>query len=152
MPNSKLADFLDDNHVDYVTINHPPAYAADEIAVSASLPVKEIAKTVIVKVEGRMMMAVLPATHRIKLRKLQNALGGRSVELATEQEITDIFPGCTLGAMPPFGILWGMDVCVARKLKEDEQIAFNASNHTELIQLAYDDFERLVHPTVLEFT
>lgn len=152
MPNAKLADFLNDNHVDYITINHSPAYAADEIAASAHLPAKELAKTVIVKVNGRMMMAVLPASHRINVRKLENALGGRPVELATEAEITDIFPGCSLGAMPPFGILWGMDVCVASKLKEDGRIAFNAGNHTELIQLAYSDFERLVHPTVLEFT
>jgi Ala-tRNA(Pro) deacylase len=73
------------------------------------------------------------------------------VGLATEEEFEDMFPGCDVGAMPPFGNLYGMEVFVAEKLAEDEEIAFNAGSHTELIKLSYKDFERLVKPTVARF-
>ena len=152
MPATKLKEFLDDNNVKYVTIGHSLAYAAHEIAASAHVPAKELAKTVIVKVDGKMMMAVLPATHKIDLPKLQSALGAGSVELAGEEEFKDVFPGCALGAMPPFGNLYGLEVLVAQRLTEDKEIAFNAGTHTELMKLAYSDFERLVKPRVLKFT
>ena len=152
MPASKLKDFLDSNNVKYITISHSPSYAAHEIAASAQIPAKELAKTVMVKVDDRMVMTVLPASHRVILLELQNALGASQVELATEDEFKDIFPGCSLGAMPPFGNLYGLEVIVAQRLAEDEEIAFNAGTHTELIKLAYSDFERLVKPKVLRFT
>jgi Ala-tRNA(Pro) deacylase len=152
MPTTKLKDFLDGNGVKYVTIGHSAAYAAHEIAASAHIPAKELAKTVIVKVDGKMTMAVLPASHRVDLLQLQNGLGANRVELASEDEFKDIFPGCALGAMPPFGNLYGLEVLVARRLTEDKEIAFNAGTHTELIKLAYADFERLVKPKVLKFT
>lgn len=152
MPAARLKSFLDDNRVKYVTVTHSPAYAAQEVAASAHIPAKELAKTVILKVDGRMTMAVLPATHRVNVIKLRDALGVKSVEIATENEFEDIFPGCAVGAMPPFGNLYDLNVIVAERLTEDVEIAFNAGNHTELIKLDYADFERLVHPTVLKFT
>jgi len=152
MPVSKLMDFLNDNNIKYVMLSHSPAYTSHEIAASAHIPAKELAKTVIVKVDGRLIMTVLPASHRIILLELQKALGAGHVQLATEGEFKDIFPGCALGAMPPFGNLYGLEVVVAQRLTEDEQIAFNAGTHTELIRLAYSDFRRLVKPTVLKFT
>ena len=152
MPTAKLKEYLDENHVKYVTIRHSPAYAAHEIAASAHIPAKEVAKTVILKVDGRMVMAVLPASHRVNLIDVRDALGAGNVELACEDDFKSIFPGCALGAMPPFGNLYGMDVLVARRLTEDKDIAFNAGTHTELVKLPYNDFERLVHPQVLKFT
>jgi len=152
MPASKLKDFLDSNQVKYVTVTHSQAYTAHEIAASAHVPAKELAKTVLVKVDGKLMMTVLPASHRIILLDLQKALGATRVELATEEEFRDVFSGCALGAMPPFGNLYGLEVVVADRLTKDEEIAFNAGTHTELIRLAYSDFERLVKPRVLKFT
>jgi len=152
MPASKLKDFLDSNNVKYVTITHAQAYTAHEIAASAQIPAKELAKTVLVKVDGKLMMAVLPASHRVVLLELQKALGANHVELATEEEFRDVFSGCALGAMPPFGNLYGLEVIVAERLTKDEEIAFNAGTHRELIRLAYSDFERLVKPKVLNFT
>lgn len=152
MPTTRLKNFLDDNRVKYMTVTHSPAYAAREVAASAHIPAKELAKTVILKVDGRMTMAVLPATHRVDVIKLRDALGVKSVEIATENEFEDIFPGCSVGAMPPFGNLYDLNVIVSERLTEDKEIAFNAGNHTELIKLDYADFERLVHPTVLKFT
>ena len=151
MPAQKLKKFLDEHKIKYVAISHSPSYTAQEIAASAHVPGQEMAKTVIVKVDGKMAMAVLPAPHKVDFKLLTKALGARSVELATEQEFADRFPGCEPGAMPPFGNLFDMDVFVARKLSEDEEIAFNAGSHTELIKLSYRDFEKLVKPKVAAF-
>jgi Ala-tRNA(Pro) deacylase len=152
MPATNLKDFLDDNKVKYVIITHSPAYTAHEIAASAHIPAKELAKTVMVKIDGKMAMAVVPSSHRVVLDALQDATGAKKIELATEDEFRDMCPGCALGAMPPFGNLYGLPVFVSHRLREDEHIAFNAGTHTELIKLAYADFERLAKPKVLNFT
>jgi Ala-tRNA(Pro) deacylase len=144
----KLREFLDANGVKYVAINHSAAYTAQEIAASAHVRGKELAKTVIVTLDGRMAMVVLPASHKIGFDLLQKASGAGNAQLAGEGAFRDMFPGCEVGAMPPFGNLYGMDVYVSPMLAKDEEIAFNAGSHTELIRLAYKDFERLVQPKV----
>ncbi len=151
MPVRKLKQFLDDKKVKYVSIQHSPSYTAQEIAASAHIPGKELAKTVMVKLDGKMAMAVLPASFRIDFDLLKDACGAERAELATEQELRDAFPECELGAMPPFGNLYGMEVFVAPSLAEDEEIAFNAGSHTELIRLANRDFEQLVQLKLLDF-
>jgi len=151
MPVQRLKDFLDNHGVKYVTISHSSAYTAQEIAASAHIPGKELAKTVMVEIDGRMAMAVLPASYRVDLHELKEAVGAEQVKLACEKEFADMFPGCEVGAMPPFGNLFGMEVYTAAALAEDEEIAFNAGSHTELIRLPYADFERLVQPNVLRF-
>jgi Ala-tRNA(Pro) deacylase len=148
MPVQKLKEFLDKNNIRYVVIKHSAAFTAQEIAASAHIPGKELAKTVMVKIDGKMAMAVLPASYRVDMERLKRVTGANSVELASEQEFKDMFPACELGGMPPFGSLYGMDVFVAESLAEDEEIAFNAGSHTELVRLAYSDFERLVQPKV----
>ena len=151
MPVRTLKQFLDDNHVKYVTIVHSRAYTASEIAQSAHIPGKEMAKIVMVKIDGKMGMAVLPASDQIDFGRLKAGTGASAVELAAEAEFQDKFPECELGAMPPFGNLYGLPVYASRRLTEDTEIAFNAGSHTELIRLAYGDFERLVGPKVMEF-
>ncbi|MBE9546664.1 MAG: YbaK/EbsC family protein [Proteobacteria bacterium] len=148
----KLKDFLDTHNVRYVTITHSEIYTAQEIAASAHIPGKELAKTVIVRVDGKMAMAVLPATYKVDFGLLKEATGASEVELAGEQEFKDMFPGCEIGAMPPFGNLYGMEVLVSKTLAEDEEIAFNAGTHRELVKLSYKDFETLVKPKVLKFS
>jgi len=152
MPVHKLVSFLDDHHVEYLTINHSPAYTAQEIAAAAHVPGKEVAKAVIVKVAGRMTMLVLPASCRVDLPRLRRALGVDDIELADEEEFRTCFSGCEVGAMPPFGNLYGMEVWVDERLREDKTIVFNAGSHTELMRLAYADFEHLVHPRVMRFS
>jgi Ala-tRNA(Pro) deacylase len=148
MPAEKLRKFLDKNKIKYVNIKHSLAYTAQEIAASAHIHGKEIAKTVIVKIEGKMAMSVIPANFKLDLGLMSKAAGGKQVQLATEQEFEDLFPGCALGAMPPFGNLYDLPVFVDESLAEDEEIAFNAGSHTELIRLSYKDFERLVKPKI----
>jgi Ala-tRNA(Pro) deacylase len=151
MPVQKLKDLLDREGIKYITISHSPAYTAMEVAATAHIPGKEMAKTVIVKLDGKMAMLVLPASRMVDLDLIEKLTGSNSVALATESEFKDAFPGCEIGAMPPFGNLYGMNVFVAESLTKDEEIAFNAGSHTELIRLAYADFERLVQPRVARF-
>ena len=149
MPETRLIDFLDQEHVKYVTIGHSPAYTAQEIAALAHIPGKELAKTVIIKVDGELTMVVLPASEMVRLDHLRESLGTEFVELADEDEFKGAFPDCETGAMPPFGNLYGMSVFVSQALREDDEIAFNAGSHDELIRLPYAEYERLVHPTPL---
>ena len=150
MPARKLKEFLDSNDVKYTSVSHSIAFTAKEIAARTHIHGKELAKTVIVKTGEKMLMAVLPASHRIDLSLLSQALAS-PVELAIENEFQGMFPNCEIGAMPPFGNLYDMKVFVDEALAEDEEIAFNAGTHRELVRLAYKDFERLVKPTKANF-
>jgi Ala-tRNA(Pro) deacylase len=151
MPVKKLQRFLDEHGTKYVFVRHSPAFTAQEIAASAHIPGKELAKTVVVKLDGDLALAVLPASFRVDFDLLRATCGARDVELADESEFRDRFPGCELGAMPPFGHLYGMETFVADALAEDEEIAFNAGSHTELIRMRFADFARLARPRVLRF-
>ncbi len=152
MPVRKLKEFLDSSGIKYVTISHSRAFTAQEIAATAHIPGRELAKTVIVKLDGRMAMAVLPASYKVDFDLLREVTGVDDVELATEREFKDAFPECDVGAMPPFGNLYDMKVYVAETLAEDEEIAFSAGSHTELIRLAYADFEKAVSPNVVRIS
>jgi len=151
MPVEKLKKFLDEQRVKYVSIKHSLAYTAQEIAASAHIHGKELAKTVVVKFDGKAAMAVLPANYRIDMESLRKAAGAKKLELASEQEFQDLFPGCALGAMPPFGNLYGMDVYADKGLADDEEITFNAGSHTELIRLPYKTYVELVKPKIASF-
>jgi Ala-tRNA(Pro) deacylase len=151
MPAKKLKDFLDKHKVKYVVIQHSTAYTSSEIAASAHVKGKLLAKTVIVRLDGRDVMAVLPSSYHVDLERLRLATRSGKAELAAEGEFAKEFPGCDEGGMPPFGNLYGMPVYVDPTLAADEQIAFNACTHTELIQMAYKDFAELVKPTVISF-
>ena len=148
----KLKNYLDGHQIKYVTITRSPVYTAQEIAASAHIPGKELAKTVMVKIDGKTAMAVLPASYRVDFDLLKKVAGASSVELASEKEFENMFPDCEIGAMPPFGNLYGMDVFVAASLAEGAEIAFNAGSHSELIRLSYKDFERLVKPKVAKLS
>ena len=152
MPVKKLKDFLDSQRVKYITITHSPAYTAQEVAASAHIHGKDLAKTVMVYADGKLAMAVVPASHKVNLNRLCSVAGARKLDLASEQDFKGRFPDCDIGAMPPFGNLYEMDVYVSETLSQDEEIAFNAGTHTELIQLQYQDFERLVHPKVAKIS
>jgi Ala-tRNA(Pro) deacylase len=149
MPIRKLREFLDSHGVRYFAVSHSPAYTAQEVAASAHVPGREMAKTVIVRIEGKMAMAVLPASRQLDFDRLREASGVADVCLAGEAEFAGRFPECEPGAMPPFGNLYGMDVFMDEELEDDDEIAFNAGTHRELLRLSYSDFSRLVRPKVV---
>jgi Ala-tRNA(Pro) deacylase len=152
MPVRKLEELLDGKGINYVRITHSTAYTAQETAASAHIPGKALAKTVILKTDGKMMMAILPASRKLDLDLLKEAVGANKVEIANETEFKDMFPECDIGAIPPFGNLYGMAVISERILAENEEIAFNAGSHTELVKLSYKDFLELVKPKVASFS
>lgn len=152
MPIQKLKEFLDANKIKYVTIRHSTAYTAQETAASAHIPGKELAKTVVLRIDGRMTIAVLPASHRLDLPLLKKAVGAHDVEIAHEADFRDMFPGCDTGAMPPFGNLYGMDVLVDELLAASAEIAFNACSHSELVKLKYEDYIKLAKPRIASFS
>lgn len=151
MPVKKLLKYLDNHDIKYLVIKHSPAYTAQEIAQAAHIPGKNFAKTVIVKIDGILAMAVLPARNMVDIDVLRDITGAEYTELAGEKEFEEIFPGCETGAMPPFGNLYGLKVYVAELLSKDKEIVFNAGSHTELIKMNFSDFEKLVHPVVVKF-
>ena len=151
MPVKKLKTYLDEANIKYLTIRHSSAYTSQEIAASAHVSGKEFAKTVMIKIDGEMAMAVLPASYHIDFNTLKEIFTTENITLASEAEFKDRFPECEIGAMPPFGNLYGMAVYVADALTEHNEIAFNAGTHTELIRLSYANYEHLVKPLVFKF-
>lgn len=151
MATQLIKEFLDQNAIPHRSVPHPQTYTAQRTAQVTHIKGREFAKTVIVKVDGRICMAVLPAHHHVDVDKLRSATGAKQLDLAREDDLRKLFPDCETGAMPPFGNLYGMDVWVQEDLTRDEQIAFNAGTHTELIRMSYRDFEKLVHPEVADF-
>ncbi len=149
MPLSILREFLDRNRIRYTVISHSVAYTAQGIAALTHTPGKELAKTVMVMVDGRLAMAVVPASLRVDLYRLKKYLGAGVVELAGEEEFRDRFADCETGSMPPFGNLYGMDVFADQTLTEDKEIAFNAGSHRELVRMRFADFRDLVKPAII---
>ena len=152
MPAKKLMEFLDSNQARYVIITHSTAYTAQEVAALAHIRGRDMAKTVIVNLDGKLAMAVLPASKHVDLSLLKAVAGANTVALATEAEFRGKFPECETGAMPPFGNLYGVPVFVEESLTKDKEISFNAGTHNELMRIKYVDFERLVQPTVTRFS
>lgn len=147
-----LEDYLDEHGVTYVTLHHAAAYSAHELAATLHVADQELAKTVVVKADGVPVMVVLPANHRIDFHLLKEELKAKTVEMVAEDELSDFLPDCELGAMPPFGNLFGLPVYVARPLTADEEIVFNDGTFATAIRMGYRDFARLVQPTVVDVT
>ncbi|MEI8185154.1 MAG: YbaK/EbsC family protein [Chlorobiaceae bacterium] len=152
MPIRRLREFLDSHSVRYFIVSHSAAYTAQEIAAAAHVPGKELAKTVMVNIAGKMAMVILPASRQLDFELLRELTDTRDVELAGEKEFAGLFPECEIGAMPPFGNLFGMDVYVSEELEADDEIAFNAGSHNELLRLSYEDYKKLVHPKIAKLS
>ncbi|MEX0653107.1 MAG: YbaK/EbsC family protein [Phycisphaeraceae bacterium] len=148
MPLERLRKYLDEHHVRYELIPHLPTFTAQETAAATHTPGKAMAKTLIVGIDGRWAMVVLPATDQLDLERLRHVTGAAEVRLASEDDFKVLFDDCEPGAMPPFGNLYDLPVFVDAHLREDVQIAFEAGSHHELIRMPYADYERLVEPVV----
>jgi Ala-tRNA(Pro) deacylase len=145
----KLQEFLDRNGVRYTHTVHPLAYTAREVAHAEHLPPQEVAKVVVVVADGEYRMAVLPASRLIDFPEVRAVLDSPGARLATEEELGRVFPDCEVGAMPPFGNLYGMPVFVDSRLAGHAEIAFNAGTHTDAVRMPYKEFERLAQPELL---
>jgi Ala-tRNA(Pro) deacylase len=146
MISDRLKEMLDEQHVKYEVIRHPVAYTAQEEAAVTHVPGAQWAKTVVVLTDGEPVLAVLPAHRRIDLRRFQQVTGAGEVHLADEKQFRDLYPDCELGAIPPFGNLYGQTTFVDEEMRTEEAIVFHAGDHETAIRMAYPDFENLAEP------
>jgi Ala-tRNA(Pro) deacylase len=147
----RLDELLNDRQIPFEHMHHRPSYTANRTAQVLHVPGKEVAKTVVLRVDGRYVVAVLPATHRVDLERARQELGAQEVGMATEAEMDRLFPDCERGAVPPFGSLYQLETVVDESLSADEQIVFDAQNHEDAIRMRYRDYEALEHPRVGHF-
>jgi Ala-tRNA(Pro) deacylase len=146
-----MKTYLEENGVDYQVLYHPRVYTAQEVAAAQHVSGKELAKVVMIKVDNELAMMVLPASSMLDMDKLKRVFQGRRTKLALEEEFQGLFPDCEIGAMPPFGNLYDLQVYVDTALAEQPHIVFQAGSHVETISMAYSDFANLVQPKVAEF-
>ena len=146
----RLKTYFAEQGVVYEEQRHQLAFTAQETAASEHIPAKTVAKSVVAWTDGEPALLVLPAASRVDLARVRQALPAKEVRLATEPELSEFFPDCEVGAIPPFGNLYDVSVYVDKTLTEDETIVFPAGTHTMTLRVKYSDFARLVHPVIVE--
>jgi Ala-tRNA(Pro) deacylase len=151
MVSAHVREYLESHKTGYETLAHSQAFAAREIAHTLHVPEAQFAKAVVLRADGRLVMAVLPASHKVNLHRLREELGVSHLEMASESELTALCGDCELGTFPPFGNLYGMDVWVDGNLAASREIIFNAGTHTEAVRMKYADYASLVHPHIALF-
>ncbi len=147
-----FSSYLDEHHLPYERIHHHRDYTAQETAADTHTKGRDFAKTVVLWVDNKFCMAVIPATCAIDLSKVAQFLGVSEVKLASEDEIKSLCPNCEVGAMPPFGELYGLPVYISHLLTYDHLITFKAGTHEDVIRMPYRDFDEMVKPKVFDFT
>ncbi len=147
---ARLIEFLNQQKVRYQVLHHPEAFTAQELAAIEGVKGKYHAKVVMVKNDGRLLMTVLPADHRVDLAKL-GKITGRPSLVAGEVDFKEQFPDCAVGTMPPFGNLYNVPTMVDQSLTADDYIVFEAGTHTDAIKLSYADYAKLAQPQVADF-
>ena len=145
-----LIDCLKKNKVNYQVLSHEEVVTAQRIAQAEHVKGRHHAKVVMIKSGEQRLMAVLPADHQIDLKKLEKALG-KAASLDSEKEFKSLFPDCAIGAMPPFGNLYGIATCVDKSLAQENYIVYEVGTHTDAIRLSYKDYEKIVQPQVADF-
>lgn len=146
-----LLRYLQSNKVEFQVLEHDPAFSAHDVAAVAHVPESEMAKAILIKIDEHYWMAVLRADQRINEQMIRRVFGAKNVQLAHEENLGMLFPDCQIGAMPPFGNLYGLPVLLEECLADDEEIVFNACTHTKAIRMKFKDFRRLAKPVITGF-
>ena len=148
-PVARFRRYLDEAEVPYHLIRHEHDIHARATAAHTDTPLDDFAKCVFLVVDDEPAIAVVPASREVALSKVRRGLDATSVRKAWETEIEALCPDCEVGAAPPFGPIYGIPVYVSHMIAEDEEITFNGGDHEHAFRMRFDDFERLIHPTVL---
>ena len=146
-----LLRYLQSNKIEFQVLEHDPAFSAHDVAAVAHIPESEMAKAVLIKIDEHHWMAVLRADQRINQQMIRRVFGAKNVQLAHEEDLGMLFPDCQIGAMPPFGNLYGLPVLLEECLADDEEIVFNACTHTKAIRMKFKDFRHLAKPVIAGF-
>jgi Ala-tRNA(Pro) deacylase len=145
-----LAQFLEGRNIPFQTKTHPEAFTAQQVAQASHIPGRAFAKPVLVNVDGKIWMAVVPATERVDLRRMQDCLGAKKIRLASEAEFAPLFADCDIGAMPIFGSLYNIPVLLSHELTENEEISFTAGTHRDIVRIRMRDYLSTEQPKVCE--
>ncbi|MGO8815938.1 MAG: aminoacyl-tRNA deacylase [Terriglobia bacterium] len=148
----RIRDYLDSQNVPYETLHHSQAFTAQEVAHSLHVSGKKCVKAVVAEGDSKTVLVVIPASHRLNIQELKSALKANQLEMLVERELVGLFPDCDLGAVPPIGNLYGIDVWVDRAVASTEKILFCAGTHEDCIRMRYSDFSRLTRPFVGHFS
>jgi Ala-tRNA(Pro) deacylase len=148
----RLEKYLHEEGVSFDIVTHSVAYTAQEVAAVQHTPGRKLAKVVLIDADGKLVMLVLPASYRIDFPKVKALLEAGKVRLAREEEFAGTFTDCEVGAMPPFGNLYGLPVYVDSSLTEAREIIFKVGSHTTSMKMSFSDYKRLVDPEIVDFS
>lgn len=151
MPFQRLLDLLNSHHAKYSIEVHSPAYTAPEVAERVHIHGINMAKVVVLKMEGKLSLMVVPSHYHVTCEALAAEIGVHRVDIASEAEFKSSFPSCELGAIPPFGELWDMDVCMSTAFQRDSDIAFNAGSWSELIRMPCLEYVKIASPVFVDY-
>lgn len=144
--NERLLELLGRRGGIWEVVPHKEAFTSQEVAQTSHLSGRNVAKVVVLRDERREhLMAVLPASEHVELEALRRLTCRSSLEIAGEEDLRRLFPDCELGAMPPFGNLYGLTMYVDPCLVSRD-IWFQAGNHHEIVRMSFETYERLARP------
>lgn len=146
----RIETYLRESNVAFEVREHPLAFTAQEVAGSEHVKGRAFAKVVMVVADGEMRMAVLPASEKVSLDRLEEFIRAKHVRLAGEEEFASRFPDCDAGAMPPFGHLYGLSVVMDDTLAKNDRIVFRLGTHTTTMSIRYEDFARIERPRLAD--
>jgi len=139
----KLKQYLDNEHVNYELIQHSYADTSMHVAQTAHISGEKIAKGVLLHDDEGYILAIVPATHKVRLGKL-NKKFKRYLSLADENDVHDLFDDCSIGAIPPLGKAYNVDVVCDDTFNKRDDIYLEAGDHTNLVHISKDDFWMLL--------
>lgn len=145
---SRIETFLKERKIPYEVLSHPETYKALDLPESLQAPSKQVAKVVIVRAKHDYFMMVLPSHLRLDPRRVARVLWTDQASLATEEELKTLFPDCEVGAMPPFGTLYGVPVYVDISLIQEPVLYFQAGTHGHAVKMHFQDFKHWVNPKI----
>lgn len=147
-----VQQFLRERGIEFEVLPHEATYSAQRMAQAVHVCGDNVAKTVLLKADGRFVLAVLPATHHVYLEMARLAVGAAEIRLADEPDFRAVFSDCELGVLPPFGSQYGLPTLVDASLTEDDEIVFDGNGHREAIRVKFRDYEELERPTIAVFS
>lgn len=147
----RLKELLDRERVEYQHVPHPEVFTMPEVAAVEHEKGRHVIKTVALRADGELVLAAVPAALKVDEKALAKLMKAKEVVAAEEHEFANAFPDCEVGAMPPFGDLYGVPLWLDKRLTECDEVVFNAGTHTDTIKMAFADFKRLASPEIGEF-